>query len=84
VTFVPGDADSPPRVAYAVGRRAGGAVERNRIRRRLRAAVAAAEADLEPGAYLVGATEEAASLSPVALHRAVSEAARDATMRRQP
>jgi hypothetical protein len=46
--------------------------------------VAAAEADLEPGAYLVGATEEAASLSPVALHRAVSEAARDATMRRQP
>jgi ribonuclease P protein component len=84
VTFVPGDPDSPPRVAFAVSRRVGGAVERNRIRRRLRTAVAAAEAQLEPGAYLVGATEEAARLSPAELHRAVSEAARHATVRRRP
>jgi ribonuclease P protein component len=45
----------PPRVAYAVGRRAGGAVTRNRVRRRLRAATRAHAEQLEPGcAYLVG------------------------------
>jgi ribonuclease P protein component len=45
-----------PRVAYAVGRAAGGAVARNRVRRRLRAATRAHAALLAPGhAYLVGA-----------------------------
>ena len=45
----------PPRVAYAVGRRAGGAVARNKVRRRLRAATRAHARELEPGcAYLVG------------------------------
>ena len=52
----------PPRVAYAVGRRAGGAVERNRIRRRLRHVVAAHEPALRAGhQYLLGA-------GPSALH----------------
>jgi ribonuclease P protein component len=47
----------PPRVAYAVGRRAGGAVARNRVRRRLRAATRAHASELEPGrAYLIGVT----------------------------
>jgi ribonuclease P protein component len=48
-------ADGPVRVAYAVGRRIGGAVVRNRVRRRLRAVVTACAADgiLRPGAYLV-------------------------------
>lgn len=51
-----GPPSEPPRVAYAVGRRAGGAVARNKIRRRLRAATRAHAAVLEPGrAYLVGA-----------------------------
>lgn len=53
--------DEPVRVAYAVGRRAGGAVTRNRIRRRLRAAVRQVRPDLVPGAYLIGAGAAAGS-----------------------
>jgi ribonuclease P protein component len=59
VRCVPGRAETPPRVAYGVGRTVGGAVDRNRVRRRLRAAVAECEADLVPGAaYLVSAGRE--------------------------
>ncbi len=45
-------------VAYAVSRAVGGAVIRNRIRRRLRALVAELErdAELSAGTYLVGVT----------------------------
>ena len=54
-TAVVGSPAEPPRVAYAVGRQAGGAVARNKIRRRLRAATRAHARELEPGrAYLVG------------------------------
>jgi ribonuclease P protein component len=57
---VRGDAPDAPRVAYAIGRRTGSAVVRNRIRRRLRAAVALHEAELSPGgAYLVAADRRA-------------------------
>jgi ribonuclease P protein component len=42
-------------VAYAVGRSAGNAVDRNRVRRRLRALVHAHAAELAPGWYLLGA-----------------------------
>ena len=53
-TAVVGSPAEPPRVAYAVGRQAGGAVARNKIRRRLRAAIRAHARELEPGsAYLV-------------------------------
>ena len=45
--------DDRPYVAYAVGRHAGGAVVRNRLRRRLRAAVDAVAGALPPGAYVV-------------------------------
>ena len=51
-------ADAPDvRVAYAIGKKVGGAVVRNRLRRRLRALVADAArgGQLAPGAYLVGA-----------------------------
>jgi len=58
----PADGGSPvPAVAYAIGRSVGGAVERNRLRRRLRAIVD--ELDLTPGTYLIGAGPAAATLS---------------------
>jgi len=41
------------RVAYAIPRRTGGAVVRNRLRRRLRAAVDEVADDMAPGAYLI-------------------------------
>ena len=55
-----GPSSDPPRVAYAIGRGVGGAVARNRVRRRLRAATRCHAGDLVPGrAYLVGATAAA-------------------------
>jgi ribonuclease P protein component len=72
VSFVPDPADPgalvearPPRVAYAVGRATGGAVVRNRTRRRLRAAMRdlAVQGRLEPGAYLVSAAPGTAELA---------------------
>ena len=44
---------APPRVAYAVGRRIGPAVQRNLVRRRLRAVVAEFVSEMPPGAYLL-------------------------------
>ena len=53
-TAVVGSPTEPPRVAYAVGRRAGGAVARNKVRRRLRAATRAHAGEFQGGsAYLV-------------------------------
>jgi ribonuclease P protein component len=65
----------PPAVAYAVGRRAGNAVARNRLRRRLRAAVHDHADLLAPNtAYLIGADPTAASMSFAALSEAVARA----------
>jgi ribonuclease P protein component len=62
IRFVPGESEAPPRVAYAVGG-VGNAVVRNRLRRRLRAGVAQAEAELaDGGAYLVSARREALTM----------------------
>ena len=62
VRCVAGEAGAPPRVAYAVSG-APKAVARNRVRRRLRAAVARAEAALRPGgAYLVSARRDAVTM----------------------
>jgi ribonuclease P protein component len=58
--YVSGPAADPARVAVATTRAAGNAVARNRVRRRLRAAVATHEPELNPGgAYLFGAGREA-------------------------
>ena len=50
-------------MAYTVSRRCGGAVTRNRLRRRLRAAVAEVAAQLPPGVYAVTAAPEAVARS---------------------
>ncbi|MEW6153604.1 MAG: ribonuclease P protein component [Actinomycetota bacterium] len=82
VTWVAGDPGSSPRVAYAVGRQVGGAVVRNRLRRRLREIIRQASADLSPGDYLVGAGPAAAAISYGELRATVTEALRAATDRR--
>lgn len=64
VTWMARPADGmPPRVGYAIGKVVGGAVVRNRVRRRLQAAVAAVAPRLGPGTYLVGAGPAAATAS---------------------
>lgn len=60
------DATTPghPRVAFAIGRRVGGAVVRNRIRRRLRSALREIHrrGGLPEGAYLLSGDERLATL----------------------
>jgi ribonuclease P protein component len=83
---------SPPalaRVAFAVPRRVGKAVVRNKVRRRLRAILAETGADrLPPGAYLMAVRPGVDGLTYRELsehvHRALTEIAqRDARRRRQ-
>ena len=59
----PGE-DTPPRAAFALNRSVGGAVRRNRIRRRLRAALRElhVEGRLPAGTYLLGGRSELADL----------------------
>jgi ribonuclease P protein component len=65
----PGAPVTPPRAGFAVGKAAGGAVLRNRIRRRLRAALRqlAGEGRLAPGTYLIGGGATLATLPWVEL-----------------
>jgi ribonuclease P protein component len=61
--FLSDGSDDPPRVAYAIGRRVGSAVARNRVRRRLRAALERHSAQLLPGgAYLFAAERSSMNL----------------------
>ena len=50
-------------MAFTIGRRVGPAVVRNRLRRRLRMLMRQAAPHLRPGAYMIGASPEATSLS---------------------
>jgi ribonuclease P protein component len=70
-------AEGGVRVAYSVGRRLGTAVERNRVRRRLRAAMRDVSRDgdgLRPGAYLVLVRPEAGTTPYPELRRSLGEA----------
>jgi ribonuclease P protein component len=70
VTWLPGPDDgAPPRVAYAIGRSVGGAVIRNRLRRRLQAIVAELAPELRPGTYLIGADASVAAFDHGDLRR---------------
>lgn len=79
VSYVPpvpaatADADHP-RVGYSVGRSCGNAVQRNRLRRRFRAAVREWAGTLPAGAYLVRAEPAAAQLPYRSLVAAVGGA----------
>jgi len=67
-------------VAYAITRSVGNAVERNRIRRRLRAAVAGHEGELVPGvAYCFGADRRVLHTPFATLERAVGDVVRAAS-----
>ncbi|MGH9164773.1 MAG: ribonuclease P protein component [Acidimicrobiales bacterium] len=79
VRLVPGPAVDGVRVAYGVGRQVGGAVDRNRVRRRLRAIVHHVGATLTPGAYLIGAGRQALSLPSRELESLVSTALHEVT-----
>ena len=75
--FVPGPPSGEvafPQVAYAVGRRTGNAVVRNRVRRRLRAAVGEVAGSVSPGAYLLAAERAAMDVPYQDLVRAVGQA----------
>ncbi len=70
--IVAGDPAALPAVAYAIGRPIGGAVVRNRLRRRLREVVSVHRELLEPGAsYLFGAEVGAVTTAPADLDHAV-------------
>ena len=62
VSFVNGNPAEPPRVAYAIGRKVGNAVERNRIRRQLRTILTEVVSQLRPGIYLIGVAPHATPL----------------------
>jgi ribonuclease P protein component len=76
VSWVPGNPALPARVAFAIGRKVGPAVDRNLLRRRLRALLRETSAPLGPGAYLIGAAPPAAALSYEALGLSLDEALR--------
>jgi ribonuclease P protein component len=73
VTYVPRDA-GPPRVAFVVGRHVGGAVVRNRLRRRMRTVMRALAPTLTSGVYLVQSRADAVQLSFGDLERHIRSA----------
>lgn len=77
----PGLAHPSVRAGFAIGKSAGGAVVRNRIRRRLRAALRTLLADgrLAPGTYLVGGSADLATLPWQELLTLVAEASTEVT-----
>ena len=62
-----------PKVAYAIGKRSGSAVARNRIRRRLRPLLVAHASELPRGYFLIGASSEVATMPTMALNSEVTQ-----------
>jgi ribonuclease P protein component len=78
VAFVARPGWDRSQVAYAVSRKVGNAVQRNLLRRRLRAIVAERATDLPVGAYVVRSTDGGPALDfdelKVAMSRALDKA----------
>jgi ribonuclease P protein component len=79
VSWLPAATPHPPVLAFAISKKIGTAVVRNRLRRRLRE-IARSHPDLPGGTYLIRTTPGAAPLTFRALHdhfdRAAQELAR--------
>ncbi|MFI5035675.1 MAG: ribonuclease P protein component [Acidimicrobiales bacterium] len=75
VIYVASDtADTRVDVAYAISRRLGGAVARNRLRRRLRALVDGLDPLPRPGSYLIRCGNETGILTYDELHHHLIQA----------
>lgn len=73
--YVPGgEGEEFPLVGFAIGRRCGHAVARNRLRRRIRSAVAELAPHLAAGSYLISSGPEATALCYPDLVKAVRKA----------
>jgi ribonuclease P protein component len=71
-------------VAYAVNRKVGNAVQRNLLRRRMRAIVSEQASELAIGAYVVRSGNDAPALEFNELRVAMSQALEKATIRTPP
>jgi ribonuclease P protein component len=75
VSWLPAVTPNPPVLAFAISKKVGSAVVRNRLRRRLKEA-ARRDLDLPSGIYLVRAAPAAAALNFAALSQHLGQAIR--------